>query len=86
MNIPPRKANSTDFRPLEGKVHVYFKRSDLCRFFTVFSMHMECCMVHNMTTTTLVTMPELCSRFYRQASAAAASSNQLFCEGGRECC
>ena len=54
-NIPAKEANSTDFKPSEGKVHVYFKRSELCRFSAMFSMHMKRCLIHNMTTTTFVT-------------------------------
>ena len=84
MNIPAKEANSTDLKPLAAKGQVYFKRSELCRFLTVFSMHMKCSLMHSMLTTTLVTQCRSCAAAV--TDKPASSSNQLFCEGERECC
>ena len=84
MNIPAKEANSTDLKPSEAKLQVYFKRSELCRFSAMFSMHMKRCLIHNMTTTTFVTQCRSCAAAV--TDKPAASSKQLFCNGGRECC
>ena len=84
MNIPAKEANSTDLKPLAAKGQVYFKRSELCRFLAMFSMHMKSSLMHNMTTTTLVTQCRSCAAAV--TDKPAASSKQLFCNGGREGC
>ena len=84
MNIPAKEANSTDLKPLAAKGQDYFKRRDLCWFPTMFSMHMKCSLMHNIMTTTFVTQCRSCAAAV--TDKPAASSKQLFCEWGRECC
>ena len=81
-NIPPTEANSTDFKPLAVWLQDYLKKTELCTFTTLFSMHMQRCLVHNVMTTTLVTECRSCVAVV--ADKPAASSKQLFCgEGGK---
>ena len=79
-NISPREANSTDLRPSEAKLQVYLKRSDLCRFSTMFSMHMKCCLMHNMTTT-LVTQCRSCAEVQQTSQQQLTASSCFVREG-----